>query len=308
MWIRGNPPSLPRMTDLPKRLTPEIAWEQVQRARHPQRPRALGYINGLCTEFVPLHGDRLFGDDAALIGGVGRFNGRSVMLLGHQRGADTKENVRHNFGMPKPEGYRKAKRLMAQAERFGFPLITFIDTPAADPSLPSEERGQALAIAESILAMLGLRVPTISVVIGQGGSGGALAIGVTDRIIMMQNAIYSVAPPESAASILKLDPAKKQEVAAAMRITGAESTLFGVIDEVVPEPVPAHEDPLDAIDTVGNAIERHLAALDAAYGVGTDVDIPHLLADRYAKYRNVGQWIDEKSERGSHEGRRADGP
>lgn len=284
-----NPPLSPR---LPKGETPEATWVRVQRARHLNRPRAMGYISGLCTEFVPLHGDRLFGDDPAIVGGIGRFNGRTVVLLGHQRGADTTENVRQNFGMPKPEGYRKAKRLMQHAGKFGFPVVSFIDTPAADPTLPSEERGQALAIAESIMTMLGLRVPTVSIVVGQGGSGGALAIGVTDRIIMMENAIYSVAPPEAAASFLKLDLALKDEVAAAMRITGPDSMIFGVIDEIIPEPTPAHESPLDAIDAVGNAIERHLSALDTTYGVGADLDVERLLADRYTKYRNVGQWLE----------------
>jgi acetyl-CoA carboxylase carboxyl transferase subunit alpha len=277
---------------MPDTQRSDQTWERVTRARHANRPRTLGYISGLCTEFVPLHGDRLYGDDPAIVGGVGRFNGRSVLLIGHQSGADTKENLRRNFGMAKPEGYHKAKRLMLHAVKFGFPVIAFIDTMAADPTLPSEERGQAIAIAESILTMLALRVPTISVVIGQGGSGGALAIGVTDRILMMENAVYSVAPPEAAALILKLDPSTKQDIAAAMRITGPESPIFGVIDEVVPEPMPAHEDPLDAIDAVGNAIERHLASLDATYGIGAALDVPRLLRDRYAKYRNVGQWIE----------------
>ncbi len=281
---------------MPESHRADVTWERVTRARHANRPRTLGYISGLCTAFVPLHGDRLFGDDPAIVGGVGRFNGRSVMLLGHQSGADTRENLKRNFGMSKPEGYRKAKRLMLHAEKFGFPVLAFIDTMAADPTLPSEERGQAIAIAESILTMLGLRVPTISVVIGQGGSGGALAIGVTDRILMMENAVYSVAPPEAAALILKLDPSTKQEIAAAMRITGPESHIFGVIDEVVPEPTPAHEDPLDAIDAVGNALERHLASLDATYGAGASLDVPHLLRDRYAKYRNVGQWIEQATD------------
>ncbi len=291
--LSRNPSSLPVV----RAGAAAATWERVQRARHANRPRTLGYISGLCTEFVPLHGDRLYGDDPALVGGVGRFNGRSVMLLGHQSGADTKENLKRNFGMSKPEGYHKAKRLMLHAEKFGFPVISFIDTMAADPTLPSEERGQAIAIAESILTMLGLRVPTVSVVIGQGGSGGALAIGVTDRIIMMENAVYSVAPPEAAALILKLDPSTKQEVAAAMRITGPESHIFGVIDEVVPEPTPAHEDPLGAIDAVGNALDRHLTALDAMYGVGVDLQVDRLLADRYTKYRNVGQWVEETAGR-----------
>jgi acetyl-CoA carboxylase carboxyl transferase subunit alpha len=281
---------------MPDTQRADQTWERVTRARHANRPRTLGYISGLCTEFVPLHGDRLYGDDPAIVGGVGRFNGRSVMLIGHQSGADTKENLRRNFGMAKPEGYHKAKRLMLHAEKFAFPVIAFIDTMAADPTLPSEERGQAIAIAESILTMLGLRVPTISVVIGQGGSGGALAIGVTDRILMMENAVYSVAPPEAAALILKLDPSTKQDIAAAMRVTGPESHIFGAIAQVVPEPTPAHEEPLDAIDAVGNAIDRHLSSLDETYGVSPNLDVERLLADRYAKYRNVGQWIEQAAD------------
>ncbi len=282
--------SLPQTTPKSDALDPEIVWERVERARHRDRPRTLAYINALCADFLPLHGDRMFGDDAALVGGIARFNGRTVVVIGHQRGADAKENVKQNFGMPRPEGYRKAARLMAHAEKFGFPLLSFIDTPAADPSLPSEERGQGWAIAESIATMLALRVPTISVVIGQGGSGGALAIGATDRVLMMENAIYAVAPPESAASILKLPPEQKREVAAAMRVTGAESGIFGVVDAVIPEPTPAHEDPLRAIDAVGNAIEAQLSTIDRMYGTGAALDHDRLLADRYVKYRNIGRW------------------
>ena len=277
---------------MPEPLPPAAAWEHVQRARALNRPRTLGYIGGLCTEFVPLHGDRLHGDDTAIVGGVGRFAGRSVVLIGHQRGADTKENLQTNWGMPKPEGYRKAQRLMRHAEKFGFPLFAFIDTPAADPSIGSEERGQALAIAECIAVLLSLRAPTLSIVTGQGGSGGALALGVTDRVLMMENAIYSVAPPESAVSILKLAPESKQEIAAALRLSAPESGIFSVVDEVLPEPIPAHEDPVGAIDAVGAALARHLAALDAAYGAGPACDYDRLLADRYAKYRMIGRWTE----------------
>lgn len=262
----------------------------MERARHPARPRTLAYIAALCADFVPLHGDRQFGDDPAIIGGIGRFNTRTVLCIGHQRGADAKENVRQNFGMPHPEGYRKAQRLVAHAEKFGFPVLSFIDTPAADPSLPSEERGQALAIAESIAVFLAVRVPTLSVVIGQGGSGGALAIGVTDRVLMLENAIYAVAPPEFAASILKLEPDRKRDMAAAMRISGAESAVFGVVDEIIPEATPAHEEPLRAINAVGVALERQLHALETTYGIGAILDADRLLADRYTKYRNVGIW------------------
>ncbi len=217
---------------------------------------------------MPLHGDRLFGDDPAIIGGIARFNGRSVIVMGHQRSGDAKEAVHYNFGMPKPEGYRKARRLLVHAEKFGFPVLSFIDTPAADPTLPSEERGQALAIAECIAAFLAARVPTVSVVIGQGGSGGALAIGVTDRALMMENAIYAVAPPEAAASFLKFAPEQKRDVAAAMRVAAPESAIFGVVDAVIPERTPAHEDPVGAIQAVGLALEHYLTELETTYALG----------------------------------------
>ena len=180
-------------------LTP---WDKVQLARHMQRPRTLDYIRGLCDDFVELHGDRRFGDDAAIVGGVATFEGRTVVLVGHQKGRDARENIRRNFGMPHPEGYRKALRLFQHAEKFGFPVICFIDTPGANPNRESEERGQANAIAENILTMAGLKTPIIACVIGEGGSGGALAIGVADRILMLEHAIYSVASPEAAASII----------------------------------------------------------------------------------------------------------
>ncbi len=272
------------------------AWERVERARNLHRPRTSNYITALCTEFVPLHGDRLFGDDPAIIGGIARFNGRSVIVMGHQRSDEAKEAVRYNFGMPKPEGYRKARRLLAHAEKFGFPVLSFIDTPAADPTLPSEERGQALAIAECIAAFLAARVPTVSVVIGQGGSGGALAIGVTDRALMMENAIYAVAPPEAAASFLKFAPEQKRDVAAAMHVAAPESAIFGVVDAVIPERTPAHEDPVGAIAAVGLALEHHLAALEATYAgssPGPALDVPRLLDARYAKYRAIGMWDEE---------------
>lgn len=278
------------MTVTPAPNDPAAAWERVERARHMGRPRTGQYLAALLAEFVPLHGDRHFGDDPALIGGVGRFNGRSVVVVGHQRGAEAKEAARYNFGMPKPEGYRKAQRLFAQAEKFGWPVLTFIDTPAADPTLPSEERGQALAIADSIAAMLALRVPTISTVIGQGGSGGALAIGVTDRVLMLENTIYAVAPPEAAASFLKLAPERKRDLAAAMRVAAPESAIFGVVDEVIPEATPAHEEPIAAISATGDAIERHLSQLEAAFGAGAALDVPRLLDARYAKYRAIGVW------------------
>ncbi len=280
-------------TNAPPNDAAARAWGRVERARHLARPRTSQYFAALVAEFVPLHGDRLFGDDPALIGGVGRFGGRSVVAVGHQRGADAKEAARYNFGMPKPEGYRKAGRLFAHAEKFGWPVLTFIDTPAADPTLPSEERGQAIAIAQSIAQMLALRVPTVCVVIGQGGSGGALAIGVTDRVLMLENTIYAVAPPEAAASFLKLAPERKRDLAAAMRVAAPESAIFGVVDEVIPEAAPAHEEPLAAISAAGDAIERHLRELEAQFGADDALDVPRLLQARYDKYRAIGLWSED---------------
>ncbi len=234
------------------------AWERVKLARHAERPHTLDYLNALMTDWVELHGDRSFGDDLALIGGLASFDGQTVMVLGHQKGNDTKENISRNFGMARPEGYRKAERLMRHAEKFGFPVITFIDTPGAEPGIGSEERGQATAIAESLLTMADLGVPTVAVVIGEGGSGGALAIGVADRILMLENAIYAVASPEACAAILWKDAGRAAEAAETMRITAADLAGFGIVDEVIPEPVPAHEQPKEAIRATGEAIARHL--------------------------------------------------
>ncbi|MBA3414029.1 MAG: acetyl-CoA carboxylase carboxyltransferase subunit alpha, partial [Chloroflexia bacterium] len=207
------------------------AWEQVQLARHRDRPRTLDYLDALTSDFVELHGDRTFGDDRALIGGLARFGERTVMVLGHQKGRDTKENLARNFGMARPEGYRKANRLLRQAGKFGMPVVTLIDTPGAEPGIGSEERGQATAIAESILTMSDLKVPIVAVVISEGGSGGALAIGVADRVLMLEHAIYSVISPEGAAAILWKDASKAPEAAATMRITAADLLRFEIIDE-----------------------------------------------------------------------------
>src|SRR5215217_6274414 len=208
----SEPP--PEEAAAPPPLTP---WDKVQLARHPRRPHTLDYIRSLCEDFVELHGDRRFGDDAAMVGGVARFNGSTVMVIGHQKGRDARDNVKHNWGMPRPEGYRKALRLFRHAEKFGFPVLTFIDTPGADPGVQSEERGQGNAIAENILAMAGLKVPIVGVVIGEG-SGGALAIGVSDRLIMREHSVYSVASPEGTAAILWRDSSKEPEAARAMKI------------------------------------------------------------------------------------------
>ena len=267
-------------------LTTMTAWDRVQLARHAGRPHTMHYVNQLCDEFIEFHGDRLAGDDQALIGGLAQFRGRSVMVIGHQKGENTKENIARNFGMPKPTGYRKALRLMRHAEKFRFPVIAFIDTPGADPGLASEEGGQAFAIADNIYAMATLGTPIVAIVIGEGGSGGALAIGVADRVVMLENSVYSVASPEAAAAILWKDAARAPEAAAAMGVTAPELRAFGLIDEIIPEPIPAHEEPAAMIAAVGDVIDRQLAALDAL-----TTDGPAALLDaRYAKYRAMGRF------------------
>ncbi|HEU4327581.1 MAG TPA: acetyl-CoA carboxylase carboxyltransferase subunit alpha [Roseiflexaceae bacterium] len=268
---------------------PEItAWDRVQLARHPQRPHTLEYIRGLCEDFVELHGDRRFGDDPAMVGGLAAFGGRTVMLIGHQKGRDTRENVRRNFGMPRPEGYRKALRLFAHAEKFGLPLICMIDTPGADPGKDSEERGQANAVAECILAMAGLRTPIIAVVLGEGGSGGALAIGVADRLLMLENAVYSVVSPEGCASILWRDSSKAPEAARAMRVTAPDLLELGVADALIPEPEGgAHLDSSAAVELLRGALQQHLDEL-------LRYDIETLLSRRYAKYRAIGSFQEQQ--------------
>jgi acetyl-CoA carboxylase carboxyl transferase subunit alpha len=272
---------------------PVTAWDRVKIARNPKRPHTLDYLHDLVTDFVELHGDRSFGDDHALIGGIARFGDQTVMVLGHQKGSDTRENLKRNFGMARPEGYRKAERLMRHAEKFRMPLITFIDTAGADPTLGSEERGQAIAIAESLATMAGLRVPIVATVIGEGGSGGALAIGVADRVLMLENSIYSVASPEGSASILWKDAGKAPEAAERMRITAPDLLEFGIIDEIVPEPVPAHDQPKEAIQTAGAAIRRHLSDLLATYPLHDDAALDRLIESRYARFRAIGAWREE---------------
>jgi acetyl-CoA carboxylase carboxyl transferase subunit alpha len=241
-------------------LTP---WQITQLARHPHRPYTLDYVNVMCGEFQELHGDRMFGDDLAIVGGLARLGDRAVMVLGHQKGRDTKERVRRNYGMPKPEGYRKALRLMRLAERFGLPLITFIDTPGAYPGVGSEERGQSEAIARNLFEMSLLRIPIISVVIGEGGSGGALAIGVCDRLLMLQYSTYSVITPEGCASILWKSAEKKEAAADAMGLTAQRLAQLGLIDEVLEEPLGgAHRDPVMMSERLKEALMRHLASLE----------------------------------------------
>jgi acetyl-CoA carboxylase carboxyl transferase subunit alpha len=270
-----------------------VAWQHVQLARHPDRPHTLDYVRHLCTDFVELHGDRLYGDDAAIVGGPARFDGRSVMVIGHQKGSSTKENLARNFGMPLPEGYRKALRLMRHAEKFALPLITFIDTPGASPGIASEERGQAMAIAENLLGMLQLQIPIVTVVIGEGGSGGALALGIADRILMLENAIYSVASPEASAAILWRDAGQAAAAAEAMRITAQDLAGFGVVDEVIPEPVGgAHLDVTTTVNRVRVALARHLHELEDTYSQRGKIGLRRLLEHRRRKYTQIGRFTE----------------
>ncbi len=258
------------------------SWQKVLIARHTERPNTLDYINYLFTDFIELHGDRLFNDDPAVIGGIGRFGGMAVTVLGHLKGKDTKENLTRNFGMAHPEGYRKAMRLMKQAEKFKRPVICFIDTPGAYCGMGAEERGQFEAIAKSISVMATLQVPVISVVIGEGGSGGAIAFGVSDRILMLEHAVYSVISPEGYASILFKDAARCREAAEAMKITAQDLFELGVADQVISEPAGgAHRDPEIATKNVGEALTETLKDLLA-------VPAENLTSQRYEKYRAIG--------------------
>jgi len=266
------------------------AMERVRLARDPHRPGTLDYLGELFTNVVELHGDRVFGDDRALIGSLATFRGRSVLVLGHQGGTNTRENLERNFGMPRPEGFRKARRLMRHAEKFGIPIVTFIDTSGADPGIGSEERGQGTAIAESLLEMVALRVPIVSVVIGEGGSGGALAISLGDRLLMLENAVYAVASPEACAAILWKDAGKAAEAAETMRLTAADLQRFGIIDELIPEPVPAHDAPRETIATVGDRIAEHLDDLLETFDPADEPSVERLLAGRYDKFRQIGAW------------------
>ncbi len=241
------------------RLTP---WQKTQVARHPDRPHTGDYVAALIEDFTPLAGDRLYGEDPAMIGGLGRFRGRSVVVLGQEKGRETEDRVRHNFGMARPEGYRKAQRLMRLAERFGLPVLTFVDTPGAHPGVGAEERGQAEAIARAIETCLDLRVPIVATVIGEGGSGGAIAIATADRVLMLEHAVYSVISPEGCAAILWRDAEKAPEAAGALRLTAQDLHGLGLVDEIVEEPLGgAHRAPQTTIARVGDAIARHLGEL-----------------------------------------------
>jgi acetyl-CoA carboxylase carboxyl transferase subunit alpha len=259
-------------------------WQMTQIARHPRRPYTLDYVKMLGIELVELHGDRRFGDDAAIVGGFGFWGDRKVVVIGHQKGRDTKENIRRNFGMAHPEGYRKALRLMKLAAKYGRPIITFVDTPGAYPGIGAEERGQAEAIAVNLHEMARLPVPFVVVVIGEGGSGGALGIAVGDRVLMMEYAIYSVISPEGCASILYRDAAKAQQAAEAMKITAPDLMSLGVIDEIVREPVGgAHRDPEMAARNVGEAIRRHLSELEK-------LSPTELVDRRLEKFMSMGKY------------------
>jgi acetyl-CoA carboxylase carboxyl transferase subunit alpha len=258
------------------------AWQRTQLARHPKRPHTLDYVSRLLDDYLELHGDRLFGDDPAIVGGLARFEGQPLVVIGHQKGRDTRENIARNFGMPHPEGYRKALRLMKLAEKFRRPVLTFIDTPGAYPGVGAEERGQAEAIARNLREMAGLRTPVVAVVLGEGGSGGALAIGVGNRVLMLEYAVYSVISPEGCAAILWNDRAKAPEAADLMRTTAPDLLRLGVIDATVPEPLGgAHRDWDGAADRLRPVLREQLAALR-----GRSAD--ELMSERYERFRRIG--------------------
>ncbi|SKA04950.1 acetyl-CoA carboxylase carboxyltransferase subunit alpha [Consotaella salsifontis] len=252
------------LSDLYKKLTP---WQKTLVARHPDRPHCIDYLNRLVTDFTPLAGDRNFAEDHAIVAGFGRFRGEAVAVIGQEKGADTQTRLKHNFGMARPEGYRKAVRIMEMAERFGIPVVTLVDTAGAYPGIGAEERGQAEAIARSTEACLNLQVPLVALVIGEGGSGGAIALAAASRVLMLEHAIYSVISPEAGASILWRDAGRAKDVAQAMKITAQDLKGFGVIDEIVPEPLGgAHRAPMDAIDTAGERVAANLAELSGLDG------------------------------------------
>lgn len=261
-------------------------WEKVQLSRHPERPYALDYISAMMTDFVELHGDRCFGDDGAVVGGLARFDGTPVVVIGHQKGRGLKENVRRNFGMPHPEGYRKARRLMQLAERFGRAVVTLVDTPGAFPGLGAEERGQSEAIGGCLETMASLGVPVVTVVIGEGGSGGALALAVANRVLMLEYATYSVITPEGCASILWKDSARAADAARAMRVTSESCLALGVADEVITEPPGgAHRDHSAAAARVAEALGRHLGELRGESPEG-------LRESRYERFRALAAFVE----------------
>ena len=276
-----------RARELQQKIFAELTpWQKVQLSRHPARPYTLDYIERLVVDFIELHGDRRFADNPAVVGGFGTFDGVPVLVIGHQKGRSTKEKVRRNFGQPKPEGYRKALRLMDLAARMRRPILCLIDTQGAYPGVDAEERGQAEAIAKNLEVMAGLPVPIICAVIGEGGSGGALALGVGNRILMMEYATYSVISPEGCASILWRDDNRKPDAAAAMKMTATDLQRLGIVDEVIPEaPGGAHRDHALTARNLGETLRRHLAELSA-------MSPEALRADRYAKFRHMGAFVE----------------
>jgi acetyl-CoA carboxylase carboxyl transferase subunit alpha len=276
-----------RLEKKAKRLQEEIfndlsRWQIVQLSRHNARPYFLDYVNALCTDYFELAGDRLFSEDPSIVGGFARFDGEPVLVVGHQKGRTTKENMIRNFGMPRPEGYRKTHRLFELAKRFNRPILTFIDTPGAYPGIGAEERGQAEAIAMSLEVMAALPVPIISTVIGEGGSGGALAIGVGNRVLMMQFSIYSVISPEGCASILFRDASRADRAAEALKLVATDLKALGVIDEIIPEPAGgAHRDPQAAAEALGSVLKKHLRELKR-------LRAEQLIEQRYQKFRSMG--------------------
>jgi len=270
------------LVDTYAKLTP---WQKTQVARHPDRPHCLDYVEALIEDFTPLAGDRYYAEDAAIMGGIGRFRGRSVMVIGHEKGSDTESRIKHNFGMARPEGYRKAVRLMDLAERFGMPVVTLIDTAGAYPGIGAEERGQAEAIARSTDRCLSLGVPLVAVIIGEGGSGGAVAIATANRVLMLEHAIYTVASPEAAASILWRDPARAIDAATSMKITAQDLKALGVIDVIIPEPVGgAHRDTAMIFKQTAGVIA---AALTEFAGMSADA----IREQRHNKFLEIGRGL-----------------
>ncbi len=290
----GHLKEIERLRARLERTTDEVyrnltRWQKTLVARHPDRPHTLSYVRHLMEEWVELHGDRSIGDDPAIMAGLARFRGRSVAVIGHQKGRGTKERIRRNFGQPLPEGYRKALRVMRLAERFGLPVLTFVDTPGAYPGIGAEERGQAEAIARNLIEMAALRVPVVVTITGEGGSGGALALGVGDRVFMLEYAIYSVISPEGCAAILWKDQERKQDAAEAMRLTAGDLLAFGVIDDVISEPLgAAHAQPEETCRRVGAALAEALDEL-------ARVDPHHLVRERHRRFRAIGAFQESRA-------------
>jgi acetyl-CoA carboxylase carboxyl transferase subunit alpha len=277
-----------RLSDLEDNIYGNLKpWQRVQMARHQERPTTLDYIGELFTDFLEFHGDRTFGDDEAIVSGIAYYKNVPVTVIGHQRGKNTKENIRRNFGMPHPEGYRKALRHMKQADKFNRPIICFIDTKGADPGKESEERGQSEAIARNLMEMAGLKVPVICVVIGEGGSGGALALGVGDRIFMLENSTYSVISPEGAAALLWKDSGLAQRAAESMKITAPDLYELGIVDEIIPEPKGgAHRDIKQQAANIDVVIEKSLKELN-------NLSKDELLEQRWEKYKQIGEYKEQ---------------